>query len=42
MQELYLSISEIEENTKLRFKEIFDKVNIEFQKSFQFFSWRLW
>ena len=34
MQELYLSISEIEENTKLRFKEIFDKVNIEFQKIF--------
>lgn len=34
MQELYISISEIEENTKFRFKEIFDKVNIEFQKIF--------
>ena len=34
MQELYLSIQEIEENTKIRFKEIFDKVNIEFQKIF--------
>ncbi|MBX9838818.1 MAG: hypothetical protein K2X69_10970, partial [Silvanigrellaceae bacterium] len=34
MQELYLSIQEIEENTKVRFKEIFDKVNIEFQKIF--------
>lgn len=34
MQELYLSITEIEENTKNRFKEIFDKVNVEFQKIF--------
>lgn len=34
MQELYLSIQEIEENTKTRFKEIFDKVNVEFQKIF--------
>ena len=34
MQELYLSIQEIEQNTKVRFKEIFDKVNIEFQKIF--------
>ncbi|WP_233231436.1 chromosome segregation protein SMC [Silvanigrella aquatica] len=34
VQELYLSIQEIEENTKVRFKEIFDKVNIEFQKIF--------
>ncbi|WP_161597568.1 chromosome segregation protein SMC [Fluviispira multicolorata] len=34
MQELYISIQEIEENTKIRFKEIFDKVNIEFQKIF--------
>ncbi|WP_186644072.1 chromosome segregation protein SMC [Fluviispira vulneris] len=34
MQELYISIQEIEENTKVRFKEIFDKVNFEFQKIF--------
>ncbi len=34
MQELYLSIQEIEETTKFRFKEIFDKVNVEFQKIF--------
>ncbi|BBH53028.1 chromosome segregation protein SMC [Fluviispira sanaruensis] len=34
MQELYISIQEIEENTKVRFKDIFEKVNFEFQKIF--------
>lgn len=34
IEELFLSIQEIEETTKTRFKEIFDKVNIEFQKVF--------
>lgn len=34
MQELSRSIQEIEETTKFRFKEIFDKVNTEFQKIF--------
>lgn len=32
--ELNASIQEIEETTKIRFKEIFDKVNVEFQKIF--------
>lgn len=32
--ELNLSIQEIEETTKVRFKEIFDRVNVEFQKIF--------
>ncbi|MES2614802.1 MAG: chromosome segregation protein SMC [Bdellovibrionota bacterium] len=34
MLELSQSIAEIEETTKVRFKEIFDKVNTEFQKIF--------
>lgn len=34
IQELNASIHEIEETTKIRFKEIFDKVNVEFQKIF--------
>lgn len=34
MQELTRSIQEIEETTKYRFKDIFDKVNVEFQKIF--------
>lgn len=34
MQELLSSIRDIEETTKYRFKEIYDKVNIEFQKIF--------
>ena len=34
MEELRFSIQEIEETTKTRFKEIFDKVNIEFQRVF--------
>ena len=34
LEELTQSIAQIEETTKFRFKEIYDKVNVEFQKIF--------